>query len=172
MNRLALPLAMFVLFLVEGTIFQVLFSRSESGGWQFVPHFMFILIVLTGIFRGRSHGLFYGIMFGVLYDIVYGPVLGVYTFGFALFTYIFSLSFSSVKRSLRMLITVVTLAVICLEHYSYGMMSILGITSQAHGTLFFDRFLPTFLMNLVVAALMVIPVRYWFYSVDGRSDDR
>ncbi|WP_147803510.1 rod shape-determining protein MreD [Alkalicoccus halolimnae] len=172
MSRLALPLAMFVLFLVEGTIFQVLFSGSTSGGWQFVPHFMFILIVLTGIFRGRSHGLFYSIMFGVLYDIVYGPVLGVYTFGFALFTYLFSLSFSSVKRSLRMLTAVVMTAVIFLEYYSYGMMSILGITTQAHDSLFLDRFLPTFLMNLAVAAFMVMPVRYWFYSVDGRSDDR
>ncbi|TVP84509.1 MAG: rod shape-determining protein MreD [Alkalicoccus sp.] len=172
MSRLLLPLTIFILFIIEGTVFQIFSGSSHQDTWYFIPYFMLMLVILTGIFRGRSHGLFYGIFFGLLYDIVYGSVLGIYTFGMGLTAYIFSISAAPIKRSLRMLTVVILGAVIALEYYLYGMMSLLGMTGESHGGLFLTRFLPTFIINGIVAALIVSPVRYWFYTVDGRDDGR
>lgn len=170
MIRFALPAVMFILFVLEGTVFQIFAPDYRGADLTFVPRFMFILILLTGIFRGRSHGLFYAIIFGILYDIVYSPVLGIYTFGIGFITYIFSMSTSYVKRRLALVTLLAFAAVIGLEYYTYGMMSLLGITSLPHEAIFTTRFIPSFLMNGLAAALMVYPVRSWFYSVDGMDD--
>ncbi|SDN59220.1 rod shape-determining protein MreD [Alkalicoccus daliensis] len=168
--RFALPAVMFLLFILEGTAFQIFAPDYRGSELQFIPRFMFLLILMTGIFRGRSHGLFYAVIFGILYDIVYSPVLGVYTFGIGLLTYLFSMSTSYIKRRLGLVLLLVLMAVIGFEYYVYGMMSLLGITSLAHEAIFTTRLLPSFIMNGLVAALMVYPVRSWFYSVDGLDD--
>lgn len=168
--RFALPAVMFLLFIIEGTIFQIFAPDYRGSSWEIVPRFTFILILLTGIFRGRSHGLFYGIVFGILYDIVYGPVLGIYTFGFGFVTYLFSISTTYVRRRPGVIILLVSAAVILLEYYAYGFVSLLGITSLPHDAVFMNRFLPSFLFNAVMAAILVYPVRAWFYTVDGFND--
>lgn len=168
--RFALPAVLFLLFIIEGTLFQIFAPDYRGANWELIPRFTFILIILTGIFRGRSHGLFYGIVFGILYDIVYAPVLGIYTFGFGFVAYVFSISTTYVRRRLGVMTLLILAAVIFLEYYVYGFVSLLGITSLPHDAVFMNRFLPSFIFNGLVAAMLVYPVRSWFYSVDGIND--
>ncbi|WP_444683958.1 rod shape-determining protein MreD [Alkalicoccus luteus] len=171
MTRFILPAALFFLLVFEGTVFQVFAPDNRGSALELVPRFMFILIMLTGIIRGRSYSLFYGIIFGILYDIVYSPVLGIYTFGFGFFTYLFSISNSYVKRRPSVTALLVTAAVIGLEYYIYGMMLLLGITALPHEAIFTSRLLPSFIMNGLLAAILAVPVRAWFIRMDGADMD-
>ncbi|CAM3824039.1 rod shape-determining protein MreD [Alkalicoccus chagannorensis] len=172
MSRYIIPVLLFILFVMEGTVFQIFAPGRGADSWQLIPRFMLIGILFVGIFRGRSHSIFYAVLFGALYDIVYAPVLGVNTFGFGFAAYLFSISNSFIKRRPMLIVLLITAGVILVEYYMYGLMLLLGLTEQPHQELFQQRFLPSFIMNAAVAAAVVYPVRWFFYSVDGMEEER
>ncbi|QKS71845.1 rod shape-determining protein MreD [Paenalkalicoccus suaedae] len=168
--RASVILVLLFLFLFEGTVFQIFAPDLRGADYQLIPRFMFMLILFTGIFRGRSHGLFYGIVLGLLYDIVYSPILGIYTFGMGFTAYLLSISTMYVKNRLPLVVFIIVDGVVMLEYYVYGMMSLLSITDLSHENILTMRFIPSFIMNGVVIAVLAFPLRLWFYYLDGREE--
>ncbi|PYZ93624.1 rod shape-determining protein MreD [Salipaludibacillus keqinensis] len=169
--RYSMFIALFILFILEGTVYQVFAPDFHGSAYQLIPRWMFMLILVAGIHRGRGNGLLYGITFGVLYDIIYSQVLGVYTFGMGLIAYVFSNSIPFFKDNLAVLILTVVVGVGLLEYYIYGMMTLLGKTSLAHETFLSTRFIPTLIMNFLVITVFAFPLRLWFQYLERRMDE-
>lgn len=162
---------LFIVFIFEGTVYQVFAPDFRGSDLLYIPRILFMLILTAGIFRGRGFGLAYGIIFGVLYDIVYSEVLGVYTFGFGLFAYLLALSFPFVKQNLSITVLIVITGVVCLEYYVYGMMSLVGLTGMPHEDFFSGRLIPTVLMNTGIMIVLVWPMKKWFEYIERRIQD-
>ncbi|MCE7793506.1 rod shape-determining protein MreD [Salipaludibacillus sp. CUR1] len=169
--RYSLIIVVFILFIVEGTVYQIFAPDLHGFPYQLIPRWMFMLILLTGIFRGRGYGLFYGIVFGVFYDIVYSQILGIYTFGMGLIAYILSISIPFIKDNVAMTILTVTFGVVLLEYYVFGMMTLLGVTDMPHETFFNDRFLPTMIMNFTLLVIFTYPLRLWFQYLEKKFNE-
>ncbi|PRO64893.1 rod shape-determining protein MreD [Alkalicoccus urumqiensis] len=169
--RFLLPAVLFFFLVIEGTWLQVFAPDFRGADWQYIPRFLFMLILFTGIYRAKSHGVFYAVIFGMMYDIVYAPVLGVYTFGFGFITYLFSISTPFMRRRPLYTALLVLVGVIALEYYVYGMMVLLGLTTLTHEMLFLQRFLPSFLLNGAAALAAAFPLRWWFNKVDGFNEE-
>ncbi|MCR6111495.1 rod shape-determining protein MreD [Bacillus sp. A301a_S52] len=165
--RYSLFISLFILFIFEGTIYQVFAPDFYGFPYELIPRWMFMLILLMGIYRGRGYGLLHGIIFGVLYDIVYSSVLGVYAFGMGLIAYVLSISLPFVKNNLAITILTVISGVALLEYYVFGMMTLLGITDMSNDTFLTVRFIPTLIMNLIVLTIVAYPVKLWCQKVDS-----
>ncbi|WP_096198863.1 rod shape-determining protein MreD [Bacillus sp. FJAT-45350] len=166
MNRLVIPFIVFLLFVLEGTIFQVFAPENYNINWILVPRFVIVMIVIIGIFQGRIHGVLFGLGFGLLYDVVYTDMLGVYLFSMGLIGYLFSLSYKPVQRSFSLLVIISLVAVIGIEYFVFGMYLLLGMTQIPQEVFFFQRLLPTLILNLCFAAIIVWPLRkYLLYLI-------
>ncbi|UTR15465.1 rod shape-determining protein MreD [Salipaludibacillus sp. LMS25] len=165
--RYSLFIALFVLFIFEGTFYQAFAPDFYGFPYELIPRGMFMLILLTGIYRGRGYGLLYGIFFGILYDIVYSSVLGVYTFGMGLIAYVLSIPLPFIKNNLALTILTVISGVALLEYYIFGMMILLGITDLSNDIFLTVRFIPTLIMNFIILTLIAYPVKLWCQKVDS-----
>ncbi|MDR6226422.1 rod shape-determining protein MreD [Desmospora profundinema] len=76
------------LFLLEGTVFQVLVPQAWGSRFVWIPQLVVSGIILLSLYRGRQAGLLFGFCFGLLHDIVYGQAVGVYAFSTAAIGYV------------------------------------------------------------------------------------
>ncbi|WP_416151350.1 rod shape-determining protein MreD [Salipaludibacillus sp. HK11] len=164
-------IVLFILFIIEGTVYQVFAPDFYGVAYQLIPRWMFMLILVAGIYRGRGYGLLYGIIFGIFYDIIYSQVLGIYTFGMGLLAYLLCNPLPYIKKNIFVVILMVTFGVALLEYYVYGMMLLLGNTTLLHETFLSVRFIPTMIMNFVIIAALAFPLRLWFQYSERKMQD-
>ncbi|MBB6448350.1 rod shape-determining protein MreD [Geomicrobium halophilum] len=157
--RYLLPLFVAVLFLFEGTWFQVLFPRTLESEFIWVPRFTLVLIVLISIYKGSSTGLIYGIIVGFFQDVVYSSLLGIYLFSYGLLGYMSGVSYEAVKNRVTLLFVVVVLVVSSLELFTYGIYQGIGYTAMPFADFAQYRWLPSLLLNGVFLMIIVFPIR-------------
>lgn len=166
MKRFLLPLLIFLLFILEGTIFQVFSLERYGVKLVMVPHFVVIVIIMAGIFLGRKHGVLYGLVFGLLYDVIYTDMLGVYLFSLGMLGYVSSLSYRRIKQSAFLAIVIVLTSLILLEYFVYGIHLLLRMTTMEGDVFFFIRLLPTLGLNFVVILAFYLPLRKLLLSLE------
>ncbi|ADU31284.1 rod shape-determining protein MreD [Evansella cellulosilytica] len=171
MIRYLLFIILFVLFLIEGTVFQIFAPDQYGVSYLFIPRWVFLVIIFTGIYRGRGAGTLYAVIFGVLYDVIYSSVLGIYTFSMGLIAYLFSISIPFFQRNLTVAILTSLAAITLLDYFIYGMMLIIGLASISHEEFLTGRFIPSFLMNALVIIILAYPLRKLFYFIKRRSEE-
>ncbi|WP_017726792.1 rod shape-determining protein MreD [Halalkalibacterium ligniniphilum] len=159
MSRFILPLILFGLLVLEGTLIQLFIPERFQADFIMVPRFIAVMLVFIGIFLGKSSALLYGIGFGLLYDVVYTNILGVYAFGFGLLGYSFALTYKWLQYSNVTQAGLAIFAVALLEYYQYGLFLIIGITEMEGMRFFQERLLPTLALNGAFAILTVYPMR-------------
>ncbi len=159
MIRLVLPLFVFLLFVFEGTIFQIFAPERFGVTLSYIPRFTVVAIVFIAIFFGRTQGVFYGIIFGLLYDVVYTEMLGVYMFITGLIGYVFALSYKPFQRSFFLSVITTAVAVCVLEYFLYGLFLLLGLTSLTPESFAWNRLFPTVALNLLFATIIMLPIR-------------
>ena len=81
-RKLTVFLIIFVCFLLQTTLFQVLSFASIS------PNLLIIIVSAFGFMRGRKEGMYIGFFTGLLFDVFYGTVLGFYALVFMYVGYI------------------------------------------------------------------------------------
>ncbi|MBU9721902.1 rod shape-determining protein MreD [Bacillus alkalicola] len=172
MRRYLLFIVLFILFIAEGTIYQVFAPDFRGSDYLFIPRWVFMIIIFAGIYRGRAIGTLHAVIFGVLYDIIFSSVLGIYTFAMGLIAYLFSIAHPFFQRNLVVSISMSIIAVMILEYFVYGFMLLLGYTTVLHEEFLYIRFIPTVIMNLVVIAVLAYPLRKWFYYVNQRAEEQ
>lgn len=100
MIRYLLFLVLFIFFIFEGTVFQIIAPDMFGTPYTFVPRWVFAIIIFAGIYRGRATGTMYAVIFGVIYDVVFMSILGIYAFGMGLIAYLLSISIPFFQRIL------------------------------------------------------------------------
>ncbi|MDQ0256515.1 rod shape-determining protein MreD [Evansella vedderi] len=171
MTRYYLFMVLFVLFIIEGTTFQIFAPDQYGVEYLFIPRWVFLVIIFAGIFRGRGTGTFYGITFGVMYDVIYTSLLGIYTFGMGLIAYLLSLSIPFFQKNLTVAVLTSILAITVLDYYVYGMMYLLGLTVIDHHEFLTVRFIPSLIMNMIIISIFAYPLRKWFHFLKRRMEE-
>lgn len=159
MSRFYIPTLVFVLLVIEGTIFQFMTPSQNEIDVTLVPRFVVILIVFIGIHFGRFSSMIYGLAFGLIYDIVYTQLLGVYLFGFGLIGYAFAYTYKQIQDSLFFHLILMLAAVAFFDYYQFGLYKLINITDLPANQFFYERFLPGFGLNFAFAVIIYYPVK-------------
>lgn len=157
MSNMKVFIALFLLFLIEGT-WAAIFS------WHYTtPYLLLTLIGLmfVSLFGRWESALGFGLVFGLLYDIVYTDLLGIYVFTFSLIPLLASFvlkyigeNFFSVTITFTFMILVFTFAI-------YSIMTAIGGTMMTVHTLLVEQIPGTMLVNVVAIVILYYPmIRY------------
>jgi len=158
-SRFYIPTLIFILLVIEGTIFQLVTPPYNEIDVMLVPRFVIIMIVFIGIHFGRFSSIIYGLAFGLIYDIVYTQLLGVYIFGFGFIGYAFAYTYKQIQDSLLFHLLLMLVAVASFEYYQFGLYKLIGITDLQANVFFYERFLPSMLLNFAFAVVIYYPVK-------------
>lgn len=163
MQRAALSVGLFALFLLEGTILKWIIPVVWQKQVIVSTHFVLVVILFIGIYLDRRSALVYGVLFGLLHDIVYyGPtMIGTYSFAMGLAGYLSGLL--TLRSRSNLLSSVIVLAVgnFVFEGIVYALYRVFQITQEPLNWLFFRYMLPSVLINLLFALLVYVPLRKW-----------
>lgn len=176
MRRYLLFVALFVLFLVEGTIVQWVLPASWQSSVMVTPHPVFVGVLLISLFQGRHQGLAYGLGFGLLQDFIYyGHALGVYSFSMGLVGYVFGLVFRSSAGGIVIGLIAAMLGSFAYDSLVHGIYLVfLRVVHLDYQWTFLHQILPSLLINGLVALLLYIPMRRLveFVNVDRESEEK
>lgn len=171
MRRFSLFIVLFILFILEGTVFQILAPDQYGVTYVFVPRWVFMVIIFAGIYRGRAIGTLYGVILGLMYDIIFTSALGIYTFGMGFIAYLLSISIPFFQKNLIMPILTSIVAVVALDYYVYGMMFLLRLTNLEHMEFFYNNFIPSLIMNFAVILIFSYPLRKWLSYLSRKEQE-
>ncbi|WP_240374726.1 rod shape-determining protein MreD [Bacillus piscicola] len=166
MIRFVLPFILFILFLVEGTWFQIFVPFSTNQEIVLVPRFLLIAVVLIAIFRGPLTGVIIGAASGLLYDFVYTDLLGIYMFSFGFTAYLSSFTYRTVRVSYIWQLIIILGAILIFEWVTYGLYYMIGYTDILFEEFFRTRLVPSWLLNGGAALLFLYPFRKLFEKLE------
>ncbi|NEU29770.1 rod shape-determining protein MreD [bacterium LRH843] len=171
MSRVYIPAAVFILLVIEGTLFQLL-TPPQNVDLILVPRFLVVMIVLIGIHFGRVSSVTYGLIFGLLYDVVYTQLLGVYMFGFAFIGYVFAYHHKRIQDSILIQLLITSFAVIFFDYYQFGLYRLIGITDMSAELFLSVRLFPSILLNSSFMIIIYYPVKTLFDYVKKQENLR
>ncbi|KHF40939.1 rod shape-determining protein MreD [Halalkalibacter okhensis] len=172
MSRFYIPTLLFLLLVIEGTLFQIVTPSHHDLDVTLVPRFLVVMIVFIGIHFGRYSSIVYGLVFGFIYDIVYTQLLGVYMFGFGLIGYAFAYNYKQIQDSLLLQLLFATVAVSLFEYYQYGLYRLIGLADLQAALFFHERFLPGLIVNVAFAIIIYYPAKKLFSHVQKQASLR
>ncbi|SDH96184.1 rod shape-determining protein MreD [Alteribacillus persepolensis] len=166
MTRFLLPAVVFVLFVLEGTWFQIFVPAMEERDYTLVPRFVLIAVVLISIFRGPGIGVLFGVTLGVLYDFVYTDLLGIYMFSLGFVAYISAFTYTAVRISYLWQMVIILSAIFIFEWMTYGLYYVIGYTDMLFEDFFLIRLVPSWILNGAAALLLLYPFQRLFRKLD------
>lgn len=170
MLRFLLPIIVFILFIIEGTVMQIIAPDRFGSEFIIIPRFAFVIVIVIAIFFGRTTGTIYGLILGLFQDIIYTHVLGVYIFSMALITYLLGFSFKIFQKNLLLLTITAIFGTILLDYLVYGIYSMVGITTLPHERFFYERLLPSLVVNSVFLIIFAYPLRKLLVFLQNKDD--
>jgi len=176
MNRIYLPLILFVVVVLEGVALNLLPSFVVMGKTFIVPHWALIILLYYALFYDRQdtyYSVIYAGIFGLLIDIVYTSVLGVYMFSYALVIFLIH----SIRNRFHGNLYAVMLLGILGIGLADGIISIVyalvGLSNMSWQTYLLHRLLPTELANLlfllVAYPLLAARLQRWQNELPGHT---
>ncbi len=170
MVRFLLPAIVFFLFILEGTVMQVFTPERFGSEFIIIPRFAFMVVIVIAIFMGRTTGTMFALGLGFFQDVIYTHVLGVYMFSMALITYLLGFSFKVFQKNLPLLIVTAIFGTILLDYLVYGIHFMIGITTILHDQFFYERLLPSLVVNSVFLIIFAYPLRKLLLFLKNKDD--
>ncbi|PTM58264.1 rod shape-determining protein MreD [Desmospora activa] len=157
------------LFLLEGTVFQMLVPQAWGSQLVWIPQLVVSGIIILSLYRGRREGLVYGFSFGLLQDLVYGQAIGIYAFSTAAVGYL-------IGQTSRQFLSGPTVALLAtgvgqLFHLliSYAWFRLFDLTRIGWEEAFLYHILPSALLNMVVAFPIYKSIQWIYHRYHPRS---
>ncbi len=172
MPRLFLTLTLLLLFLLEGTILQVVSPTAWGLPWQAVPRFALVGAILVSFFLGRREGLYYGLGIGFLQDILYGHIIGVYSLTMMVACYFAGLVVLLFQRNLAVVFVTVCLVLFGHEWLLYSLYRLFSTSPVDVQWVISNQILPSVGCNFVFAVLIYLPLSRLCEAVDLRKSAR
>ncbi|WP_027414892.1 rod shape-determining protein MreD [Aneurinibacillus terranovensis] len=160
----------FLFFLIEGTVVQVIGAAAWGLSWIITPRFVLVGIVFIGLYLGRRKALVYGLLFGLLYDVVYTDVIGVYAFTMGLTGYLAGLCARYFHQSLLLVTTTILLATFMNEWIVYGLYHLFHMAEVSLNTLLLQEMVPTVLFNTLFALLIFRPMSRMLTAAESKKN--
>ncbi|MEC1684459.1 rod shape-determining protein MreD [Bacillus mojavensis] len=171
MKRFLLPFVMMLVFSAESIFTDLVHFPFVTDDQVLVPRFLMLVLIFMSAFINQKRAVIYGFIFGFLYDINYTSLLGVYMFGFAGLSYLASKAFKVLHTNAFVVILIAVLAVCLLEFYVFGIQSLIHRDIMTFNGFVLDRFIPTVLLNMISALILVLPFRLFFMSLKKELRD-
>lgn len=159
MTRFLFIVTIFILFIIEGTIMQLVAPERWGMDVLMIPRFVVVLLILSALFLGRLQGMILGIVFGLMYDIVYGSVIGIYAFSMGFVGYFSGLTFRIFQQNIVLILIIVAAFLVVHEFMIYSIFYLIGFVDLSVNTFFIERIIPTLVLNMIFALLVSYPVR-------------
>lgn len=172
MTHFLFIITIFLLFVVEGTIVQVFSPDRWDISIFMIPRFVVVLLIFAALFLGRRHGLLLGLIFGLLYDLVYGGVIGVYAFPMGLIGYFSGLSFKLFQQNIFVILFTVLVSLVAYEFMVYGILTLINFVQMDIYSFFFQKVIPTLILNIIFAILIAYPVRNILLQMKLEDEER
>lgn len=153
MSKKIIFLFLFLLFLIEGFILQLLIGDDFSSHIYTYPLLVLTFIIFLAVFGNKKDSLIMGLIFGLLYDIIYGRVFGVYTFGIlgTIYSIKWFIQYFHPTFILYLIIEAVGLSLF--EIFLYGFLSLFELIQVPLTFVLSNILFPTILFNLVFAGI-------------------
>jgi len=143
-----------LLFLLEGTLVQILIPNMWRSDYSITPHLTLIAIIFISLYLGGKEGLFYGLIFGALYDLVNGSVWGLLLFTYGLIGNGMGLMTQLLHRNLWLILTSVGMGSLLLDTIQFGFFRMFQFTSLDWSYVFFRQIIPSSLLNILLVFLL------------------
>ncbi|WP_126427945.1 rod shape-determining protein MreD [Brevibacillus marinus] len=157
MARLILVLTLLVLFLLEGTVLQLLPGHSGPT-WEAVPRFVLVGVVLIGLFCNRREALIYGMVFGFLHDVLYHEIIGIYTLTTMVAGYFAGLVLLLFHHSIAVALVTLTVVLFGHEWLLYSLFRLFSPIELDVQWMLRQQIIPTVALNLLFALLIYYPL--------------
>lgn len=168
MNRIVL--IMLLVFLIEGTVLPWLIPGSF--GSRIIPHFIFVIVIFSGLYGTRHQALFLGAGFGLLQDIVYyGHMIGAQFFVMGLLGYLTGMLLERKRVTIMMALTVVGFACLLYDSALFSIYKVFQITNASYAWALIHHILPSLFLQLGFALAAYVPVRRMFESRMKQTPD-
>lgn len=171
MQRLWLSLAMFGLFLLEGTIMKWIIPVVWQGQVIVATHFTLVVVLFISMYVNRHLALIYGLSFGLLHDVVYygQTMIGTYSFAVGVSGYLAGLVSLRSRGNIVSSMFVIMVGNALFEGIICGLYRLFQVSRLPLDWLFFHQMLPSILINLLFALLVYVPLRKWLEDIALRS---
>jgi rod shape-determining protein MreD len=158
MPRFVLSASLLLLFLLEGTVLQVLSPTAWGLSWLTVPRFALVATILVAMLLGRREGLYYGMALGFLQDVLYGQAIGVYTLSMMVASYFAGLIVLLFQRSFGMMFVTISLILFGHEWLLYSLFRLFSSTYLDVQWILSNQILPSVGLNVLFACLIYMPM--------------
>ncbi|WP_419878873.1 rod shape-determining protein MreD [Brevibacillus centrosporus] len=171
MQRFVLTLTVLVLFLLEGTVVQVIATATWGLSWMTVPRFALVCCILISMFMGRREGLYYGLAFGFLQDVLFGQVIGIYTMSMMVASYFAGLIVLLFQRGFGMVFVTSALILFGHEWLLYSLFRLFSAAPYDVQWMLNRQILPSVILNLVVTLLIYVPIMRMCNKIQAKKRD-
>ncbi|WP_301171141.1 rod shape-determining protein MreD [Brevibacillus nitrificans] len=171
MQRFILTLTILVLFLLEGTVVQVIATATWGLSWMTVPRFALVCCILISMFMGRREGLYYGLAFGFLQDVLFGQVIGIYTMSMMVASYFAGLIVLLFQRGFGMVFVTSALILFGHEWLLYSLFRLFSAAPYDVQWMLNRQILPSVILNLVVTLLIYVPIMRMCNKIQAKKRD-
>jgi rod shape-determining protein MreD len=158
--RFLLPLLILIILIFEGIFAEVLPAEKFGVDYQFIPRFTLVAFLCVSAYFGQSHAVILAFIFGFLFDITYSDIIGINMFLFPFVTYVVSSMLKVMHVHLFILLFIAAFGVTLLELLNYGLYTLIGLQEVFFPSLFYERLLPTLVLNTVFLILIHYPFRH------------
>lgn len=172
MQRYWISLALFALFVVEGTLMEWLLPPVWQSRVLVSPHFVLVGVLFVALFQSRYQALAFGLAFGFLQDFIYyGHALGVHSFSMGLAGYAVGLAFRGTTRGIVASLFAVVFGTFGYDALVFGIYRLfLGVVRLDFQWTFLHQMLPSTLFNTLVALILYVPARKWLDAAEGNRE--
>ncbi|MDF2682002.1 MAG: mreD [Brevibacillus sp.] len=171
MPRFVLTLTMLVLFVLEGTVVQVIATATWGLSWMTVPRFALVCCILISMFLGRREGLYYGLAFGFLQDVLYGQVIGIYSVSMMVASYFAGLIVLLFQRGFGMVFVTSALILFGHEWLLYSMFRLFSVAPYDVQWMLTRQILPSVILNVIFSLLIYVPIMRMCNKIQDKKRD-
>ena len=158
MYYIAIGIVMFLMIVVQATVFSVFFPMITLSDSFAVPNIMIIVLILVSILRDDKNIIFVAFIVGFLQDIVFGSYIGLYAFTYAFIAYWANVTFCLfVDRHVIIFLTSVVLALFSFELLVWGINSLFGLIDVPFQQAFDRYFWGSILLGSAIAVIIYRP---------------
>ncbi|MGE5705053.1 MAG: rod shape-determining protein MreD [Clostridia bacterium] len=170
MPRFYLTAALIVLFLLEGTVVQILSPQNLDLTLMTVPRFALVGALMVSLILGRREGLFYGMAIGFLHDVLFGNLIGVYTLSMMVASYFAGLGVVLFHRSVVVTFTTITVVLFGHEWLVYSLFRVFSDTAINVQWVLTQQIIPSVVLNVLFAMLVYVPLSRLCEAVWARRE--
>ncbi|MET3290411.1 UNVERIFIED_CONTAM: rod shape-determining protein MreD [Brevibacillus sp. OAP136] len=170
MPRFYLSATLLLLFLLEGTVFQVFTPQRFLETMTLVPRFALVGAILVSFFLGRREGLFYGMALGFLHDVLFGNLIGVYTLSMMVASYFAGLIVKLFHRSPAVFLTTISIVLFGHEWLVYSLFRLFSIAVVDVQWVLTKQIIPNVIANVIFAIIVYWPMAKLCDKVRARRE--